>query len=414
MARHAPPRIGPRPDPGRNRPGPASVPDGRGRHPRARHRPVLPAAGRECGARSRAVCGHSQRDIRVPDQLVASLQPGYGAERSRRSNPLVGLRSGGDSVATHAGTWSRKRWLWVRRVRSPLRGLLDRLHRCRNRSVRCSAVRRRRPKRVRTSSLCPAPSAGPIPLPTHRPFPAHRPATVPTDDKASNLAVSSCGTANQVTVYALLRVASATGRLPLDSGDGDAARDVHREPAAPEVTTMNPAPRGQVLIIGAVAMVVLLGIAALVVDLGFGWMLRRQEQNAVDPAAVAAARYIPDNWTTGIGPRRIGQRASTSSSTASSRVTTLRATRREAAGDMYVGNPRSGEFVGSAGRRGGLDQCGACSVLRSHVRSVQAWVATSAVAANGAERRRERQPQCSRGVRSDILWGRPDQRQRAR
>ncbi len=65
---------------------------------------------------------------------------------------------------------------------------------------------------------------------------------------------------------------------------------------------MNPAPRGQVLIIGAVAMVVLLGIAALVVDLGFGWMLRRAEQNAVDPAAVAAARYIPDilddgDWT---------------------------------------------------------------------------------------------------------------------
>ena len=57
---------------------------------------------------------------------------------------------------------------------------------------------------------------------------------------------------------------------------------------------MTPAPRGQVLIIGAVAMVVLLGIAALVVDLGFSWMLRRQEQNAVDPASVAAARYLPE------------------------------------------------------------------------------------------------------------------------
>ncbi len=45
-------------------------------------------------------------------------------------------------------------------------------------------------------------------------------------------------------------------------------------------------------------MVVMLGIAALVIDLGFSWMLRRQEQNAVDPAAVAAARYLPDsNWT---------------------------------------------------------------------------------------------------------------------
>lgn len=55
--------------------------------------------------------------------------------------------------------------------------------------------------------------------------------------------------------------------------------------------------RGQILVIVAVAMVVLLGIAALAVDLGFAWMLRRQAQNAVDPAAIAAARWIDD--TTG-------------------------------------------------------------------------------------------------------------------
>ena len=48
--------------------------------------------------------------------------------------------------------------------------------------------------------------------------------------------------------------------------------------------------RGQVLIITGAAMLVLLGIAALVVDLGFEWMLHRQEQNAADPAAIAAAR----------------------------------------------------------------------------------------------------------------------------
>ena len=52
--------------------------------------------------------------------------------------------------------------------------------------------------------------------------------------------------------------------------------------------------RGQVLIITAVGMVVLLGIAALVVDLGFSWMMRRQQQNAADPAAIAAARYLRD------------------------------------------------------------------------------------------------------------------------
>ncbi len=41
-------------------------------------------------------------------------------------------------------------------------------------------------------------------------------------------------------------------------------------------------------------MVVLLGIGALTVDLGFGWLMRRQAQNAVDPAALAAARWIDD------------------------------------------------------------------------------------------------------------------------
>lgn len=55
-----------------------------------------------------------------------------------------------------------------------------------------------------------------------------------------------------------------------------------------------PGGQGQVLIITAAAMVVLLVVAALVIDLGFSWMLRRQEQNAADPAALAAARFISD------------------------------------------------------------------------------------------------------------------------
>ena len=52
---------------------------------------------------------------------------------------------------------------------------------------------------------------------------------------------------------------------------------------------------GQILIITAVALFVLLGIAAIVVDLGFSWMLHRQEQNAADPAALAAARFVGDH-----------------------------------------------------------------------------------------------------------------------
>ncbi|HYK94735.1 MAG TPA: pilus assembly protein TadG-related protein [Candidatus Dormibacteraeota bacterium] len=50
--------------------------------------------------------------------------------------------------------------------------------------------------------------------------------------------------------------------------------------------------RGQVLVIFAGGIVVFLLLAALVVDLGFVWMLQRHEQNAADPGAIAAARYI--------------------------------------------------------------------------------------------------------------------------
>src|SRR5215211_5318784 len=53
-------------------------------------------------------------------------------------------------------------------------------------------------------------------------------------------------------------------------------------------------PRGQVLIVTAFALFILMAIAALVVDLGFSWMLHRQEQNAADPASIAAARWLKD------------------------------------------------------------------------------------------------------------------------
>lgn len=52
--------------------------------------------------------------------------------------------------------------------------------------------------------------------------------------------------------------------------------------------------RGQVLLIVAFAMLTLMAISAIVVDLGISWMIHRQEQNAADPAAIAAARYIQD------------------------------------------------------------------------------------------------------------------------
>lgn len=58
-----------------------------------------------------------------------------------------------------------------------------------------------------------------------------------------------------------------------------------------------PRQQGQMLVIFAGALVLIMAIAALVVDLGSVFMLRRQEQNAADPGAVAAARYIPTKDT---------------------------------------------------------------------------------------------------------------------
>ncbi len=59
--------------------------------------------------------------------------------------------------------------------------------------------------------------------------------------------------------------------------------------------------RGQVLVVFAGGLIVLMAIAALVIDLGFVFQLRRQEQNAADPAALAAARYIRTELTPELG-----------------------------------------------------------------------------------------------------------------
>jgi hypothetical protein len=50
--------------------------------------------------------------------------------------------------------------------------------------------------------------------------------------------------------------------------------------------------RGQVLVIFAGGLLVLMAIAALVIDIGLVFMIHRHEQNAADPGALAAARYI--------------------------------------------------------------------------------------------------------------------------
>jgi Putative Flp pilus-assembly TadE/G-like len=65
--------------------------------------------------------------------------------------------------------------------------------------------------------------------------------------------------------------------------------------------------RGQVLIIFTGALFVLIAIASIVIDLGFVFMIKRQEQNAADPGAIAAARYIhptPAGAADTVGMRR--------------------------------------------------------------------------------------------------------------
>lgn len=61
---------------------------------------------------------------------------------------------------------------------------------------------------------------------------------------------------------------------------------------------------GQILVIFVGSLFLLIAIAAVVIDLGFVFMLRRQEQDAADPGAIAAARFI----RTGATPDRAGMR----------------------------------------------------------------------------------------------------------
>jgi hypothetical protein len=143
---------------------------------------------------------------------------------------------------------------------------------------------------------------------------------------------------------------------------------------------MTGAPRGQVLIIGAVAMVVLLGIAALVIDLGFSWMLRRQEQNAVDPAAVAAARYLPN----GIGTEAYEAACFYVKEHGFFEDDDALCTTARGEGNMYVGTPRSGEYAGDTGAVEVWINA-EHPVFFGHILGQdEAWVSTSAVAANGA------------------------------
>ena len=179
----------------------------------------------------------------------------------------------------------------------------------------------------------------------------------------------------------LLRVAAAARRLPVDSRNDSASRDHLRKPSAPEVNTMTPAPRGQILVIGAAAMVVLLGIAALVIDLGFSWMLRRAGAERGRPGSGrrgALPAGGPASWDYGDRGSlllRPGARLLRGRRELRSCACQRRTLRRR---------PAQRRLRRPAGLRRGLHQRRPSGLLRPHLRAGEAWVSTYAVAANGA------------------------------
>jgi hypothetical protein len=171
--------------------------------------------------------------------------------------------------------------------------------------------------------------------------------------------------------------------------------------------------RGQIIIITAAAMVVLLGIGAIVVDLGMSWMLRRQEQNAADPAAIAAARWLRDPIT---GDPMLDQAAMNAD-----------ACMYAQANDFFVGDtgcaaalasgaldvnspPISGPFSGSSGKVQVIISAQHPSFFGGIFNKPTATVTTDAVAANDATSSNSSslvalKPTCSGGASGQVSGG---------
>jgi hypothetical protein len=146
--------------------------------------------------------------------------------------------------------------------------------------------------------------------------------------------------------------------------------------------------RGQVLVITAAGLIVLMGIAALVVDLGMSWMLRRQEQNAADPAAIAAARWLRDPLTGDAmwDPASAWDDACFYAQQNGFFEGDPGCVAAGAAGDLQVHSPPvSGPYAGSAGKVQVIISDTHPSFFGRIFGSSEALVTTGAVAANDAD-----------------------------
>ena len=139
---------------------------------------------------------------------------------------------------------------------------------------------------------------------------------------------------------------------------------------------------GQVLIIVAFGMLALMAIGAIVIDLGLSWMLHRQEQNAADPASIAAAAYIEEGDTVATRLKMHTAACFYSKENGFFESDDLTCSAARGAGDLQVQwPPVSGDFAGNDGMVQVIIRAEHASFFGRFFGRETATVATGAVAA---------------------------------
>jgi hypothetical protein len=174
-------------------------------------------------------------------------------------------------------------------------------------------------------------------------------------------------------------------------------------------------PRGQILLMVGFGVVVLLGILALAFDLGFSWMLHRKEQNAADPGAIAAARWLKDALGDAVDPTVVQDEMNADACFYAQQngffVTDVGCAAALAAGDLQVHSPPvNGPYAGAGGRVQVIIHDTHPTFFARMWGQTEAAVVTSAVAANDAGNGNSSslvalQPVCEAGSAGTITGG---------